>query len=94
MQCNLKVGNDLKKTDSFAAVSEVYAQIVHCVVAFVDSSSSLRPFVAVSPVIETLMPRLSVLGVLGKRYPVNRHLMLRMMSFCLLALQLVFLSDV
>ena len=90
------VGNDLKKKDSFAAVSEVYAQylFVDYVVAFVDSSSSLPPFVAVSPAIETLMPRLSVLGVLGKRYPVNRHLMLRMMSSCSLALLLAFLSSV
>ena len=87
----------MKKTDSFAAASEVFdAQylFVDYVAAFGDSSSSLPPFVAVSPAIETLMPRLSVLGVLGKRYPVNRHLMLRMMSFCSLALRLVFLSNV
>ena len=90
------VGNDLKKRDSFAAVSEVYAQylFVDSVVAFVDSSSSLPPFFAVSPAIEIPMPRLSVLGVSGKRYPVSRHLMLRMMSFCSLALLLVFLLNV
>ena len=91
------VGNDLTRKDSFAAVSEVFDvqySVVDFVVAFVDSSSSLPPFVAVSPVIEILMPLLSVLGVLGKCYPVNHHLMLRMMSFCSLALLLVFLSNV